>query len=259
MPIPKNGLAQHYDVDPSEYFYAHNEDHKRKSASRLLDELQSLTKTGKLLDVGSGRGELVLVARERGWEVTCVEPSPSFAAVLQARGVDVITSGIEDCSLGSDRFDAVILSAVLEHLYQPQLALQKISASLRSGGLLFLDVPNEGGLYFRAGNLYEQVRFSGSTVNLSPTFSPFHVFGFTPKSLKAILQKNSLAPIVWRVYAGKSCLVRKPGFRGAIESWSVEFIIRLSSFGDSGGYIEAWARKRSERGDDQKQEERALT
>lgn len=172
MPIPKNGLAQHYDVSPSEYFYAHDEEHKRKSASRLLDELESLTKTGRLLDVGSGRGELILVARDRGWEVTCVEPSPSFAAVLQARDIDVITSGIEDCSLGSERFDAVILSAVLEHLYEPQLALQKISASLRNGGLLFLDVPNEGGLYFRAGNLYEQIKLSGSTVNLSPTFFP---------------------------------------------------------------------------------------
>src|SRR5215208_4427737 len=35
-------------------------------------------------------------------------------------------------------------------------------------------------------------------VNLAPTFEPFHVFGFRPKSLKKLLVKHGLVPKFWK-------------------------------------------------------------
>ena len=50
---------------------------------------------------------------------------------------------------------------------------------------MFVDVPNEGSLGFVLGELYLKPR--GWSMHLSPTFSPFHVVGFSPKSLSRAL------------------------------------------------------------------------
>ena len=65
---------------------------------------------------------------------------------------------------------------------------------MRPGGFVMLDVPNEKGLFFKAGNLYQKARGRRWCVNLAPTFSPFHVFGFSPRSLRKLLAKHGLEP-----------------------------------------------------------------
>jgi hypothetical protein len=61
----------------------------------------------------------------------------------------------------------------------PTRLIGEISRILRPGGAVFIDVPNEDGLYFKVGNLYNRLRGRDLVVNADPTFSPYHVFGFS--------------------------------------------------------------------------------
>jgi cyclopropane fatty-acyl-phospholipid synthase-like methyltransferase len=46
----------------------------------LLDQAADLVGAkGRLLDIGSGRGELLKSARDSGWECVGIEPSSTFA------------------------------------------------------------------------------------------------------------------------------------------------------------------------------------
>jgi len=76
MPIPRNGLEQHYGVEADEYFENHERETKNLTARDLVTQAEALIGgKGRLLDIGVGRGELVQVAHAAHWDVTGIEPS----------------------------------------------------------------------------------------------------------------------------------------------------------------------------------------
>jgi 2-polyprenyl-3-methyl-5-hydroxy-6-metoxy-1,4-benzoquinol methylase len=245
MPRPTGGLEQHYGVDADEYFQHFEIEAKTRGGHGLLRRAQEITGgKGKLLDIGAGRGELLLAAREQGWDAIGIEPSRQFATyAAKHSGASIRSEPLEQCNFETDSFDVVILSAVLEHLYEPDATVREIARILRKGGALFVDVPNEGGLYFVLGNLYERLRGRDWVVNLAPTFSPFHVFGFNPKSLRAMLRKHGLKPVYWRVYGGRAMVPTGGSLLGKLEHLAAHSVTAVSNFGSLGTYIETWAIK----------------
>jgi SAM-dependent methyltransferase len=246
MPVPSGGLEQHYGVPPDEYFENHDQDAKGRAAASLLERARELVggRAGRLLDVGSGRGELLLAAREAGWEAVGLDPSPAFARhAARHSGAEVRERPIERCGFESGSFDVVIFAAVLEHVYNPDETVAEIARVLRRGGALFVDVPNERGLYFRAGNLYQRLRGRDWVVNLAPTFDPYHLFGFSPRALRALLAKHGLRPVDWRVYGGTSMVPARGGLAGRLEQLAARAVTAVSNRGELGTYIETWAVK----------------
>jgi SAM-dependent methyltransferase len=245
MPVPVGGLEQHYGVEADDYFQHHDLDAKGQIAHGMLTRAAQLTGgKGRLLDIGVGRGELLRMARAEGWNVVGVEPSSSFAEyAAQHSGAEIRCAPVEECSFPDASFDVVILAAVLEHLYNPDDTIKAIARILRPGGALFLDVPNERGLYFRIGNLYQKLRGRDWTINLAPTFSPFHVFGFNPVALRALLTKHGFRVADWHIYGGRSVVPRRVGLAGALEQWAAHAVTAISNISGMGTYIETWAIK----------------
>lgn len=245
MPVPLGGAEQHYGMPPDDYFENHDMDAKGAASVHLLTRARELTGgTGRLLDIGSGRGELLKAAREAGWEAVGVDPSQAFARyAARYSGAEVREEPVERCGFAAESFDVVILAAVLEHLYNPDETVREIARILRRGGALFVDVPNEEGLYFRAGNIYQRLRGRDWVVNIAPTFEPFHVFGFGPRSLRALLAKHGLKPVDWRVYGGEAMVPARDNLVGAVERLAAHAVTALSRVGNLGTYIETWAIK----------------
>ena len=246
MPVPLGGLAQHYSTDADEFFSVHDPENKIETAAAILDDAELMMGgRGKLLDIGAGRGETLKLAFERGWEAIGIEPSETFAAHAEkTTGAKLYTKPIEECAFDSGEFDVVIMSAVLEHLYDPRLMLAEISRVLKPGGLLFLDVPNESGLVFRVGNLYQKMRGREWCVNLSPTFAPFHLFGFNPRALKALLSKEGFEVKKMLVFGGESVLEDGGTLIGKLEVAASKALTMASKLQGMGSYIAAWAQKR---------------
>src|SRR6266496_1842309 len=246
MPIPAKGLNQHYAVSPDDYFQLHQAAEKAAYVAMMLQQLNFLqSQKGSLLDIGAGRGELLAAATVDGWRATGIETSPTFAdyASQHSGGALVRREPLEECAFSDCSFDAIVLGAVLEHLYNPNEVIKEIARILRPGGAVFIDVPNEQGLYFRLGNLYQRVRLRDWVVNLAPTFSPFHVFGFSPRSLRLLLKKHSLEPKIWYVFGGESHVPSRNGIVGFLEQEAAKAVTALSKYGELGGYIATWAVK----------------
>ena len=183
-------------------------------------------------------------ARTAGWEVIGIEPSETFAEfAADCSGAKILPGPLEECGFPGNSFDCVILSALLEHLYNPDETFREIARILRRGGVVFIDVPNERGLYFITGNLYQRLRGRDWVVNLAPTFSPFHVFGFSPRSLRALLDKHGLKPYFWKVYPGRALVPSRFGLFGLVEKFAANAVTAISRYGSFGTYIESWAVK----------------
>ncbi len=105
----------------------------------------------RVLDAGAGIGTFTELAADAADEVVAVEPDPQFAAELERRfagrdDITVVQTAIDEFT-GESAFDSVLCLNVLEHVGRDGEALQRMAASLRSGGKLLLLVPAHPALY----------------------------------------------------------------------------------------------------------------
>lgn len=96
---------------------------------------------GRILDVGSGRGELLKRFSEAGYvaygcdvDDECVRLSSKYAPVLKLDIDEVVRENFDST------FDCVVLSHVLEHLENPRQTLLQLSEL--TDGVIVVSVPN---------------------------------------------------------------------------------------------------------------------
>jgi 2-polyprenyl-3-methyl-5-hydroxy-6-metoxy-1,4-benzoquinol methylase len=139
---PVDALEEYARVDDPAYL--EQRESRRLTYGRELDRLEALTSGRELLDVGSYSGFFLEQARERGWTVQGVEPSKWAADYARSTlGVPVFNGPIEAFSPSAgERFDAVTLWDVLEHLSDPLAVLRHVRGMLRPDGLLAFTTHN---------------------------------------------------------------------------------------------------------------------
>ncbi len=98
------------------------------------------TKTGTAVEVGCAEGTMLLHLRKLGWQVTGIEPDAQTAAGVRERhGLDVRAGVFPD--LAAPACDLFVANDVLEHVPDPLRFLKAARASLRPGGIIFLQLP----------------------------------------------------------------------------------------------------------------------
>jgi len=233
--------------DPAKYFGAHDEHLKIIESRELLRSiLPKAAASVSLLDVGSGRGEILLAAREIGVaDAFGIETSPAMVRAARERhGLDVKQQTIETLAEASPRtFDVVILSAVLEHVHDPDSMIRSVRALTASGSIVYIDVPNEPNLLTVVGNLLNRLRGSSAVYNLAPTFEPFHVFGFNRRALTALLEKHGFQMERIKVYA-HPVVPSRSELPDRVRAAAATQINRLANLTGSAGNLTAIARRK---------------
>jgi SAM-dependent methyltransferase len=163
---------------------------------RMLERASGL-RFGSLLDVGSGTGEVLLAARQRGWRAQGVEPEPTAAAMAQERGLAVAVSTLEDSGLARRSYDVVSAFHVLEHIADSRAFLGAMARWARPGGFVAIEVPNFASVQRR--------RLGEAWTGLRPRE---HLVHFTPRTLRQAFQAAGIEPV----------LVRSPAYIGPPQS-----------------------------------------
>lgn len=98
---------------------------------------------GSLLDIGCATGNfLSAIANRPGWDVEGVEISSFASEIARGKGLPVFTGRLHEAAYPPERFDAVTLWDVFEHLHDPRADLTEIHRILKPGGLLVMRLPN---------------------------------------------------------------------------------------------------------------------
>jgi len=98
------------------------------------------TETGRLLDVGCGRGDFLQFAATQGWEVDGVD-------LLDWGSPDQLPLRVGDflkMDLPQRSYDAITAWALLEHVRRPSAFFAKVSSLLADDGYFVFVVPNFG-------------------------------------------------------------------------------------------------------------------
>ena len=235
-----------YDIHGAdEYFIAHDASMKMRRGDELATFAERvLGGKGTLLELGCGRGEFLTGVANRGWDVHGVEMTADYARDAGARGIDVECNTIEDCTALDRTYDVVLLPAILEHLYDPMACLRRVRAALRPGGLVFIEVPNEMSLAMHAANLYMRLRGRDWAINLSPTFAPFHVVGFSPVSMRTAIERAGLSVRVIEVVRYDNAVPVAATWLDRLERAGWRRIQALGARIGMGDGITCWAERR---------------
>lgn len=102
----------------------------------------------RVLDIGSGTGELLSSLQENGFEGVGVEPSAEAAGLARDKGLTVHQGTFEEFVASPQRtaardFDAAILINVVEHVPDPAALIELTRQVLKPGGILGIRVPND--------------------------------------------------------------------------------------------------------------------
>ena len=101
---------------------------------------------GKLLEIGCGNGDRLALFRDLGWKVKGIEPDTKVASI---KGLDIVAGTLESGKFQGESFDVIVLSHVIEHVFDPLETIRECHRLLRPGGRLAMLTPNTESLGHR--------------------------------------------------------------------------------------------------------------
>ncbi|WP_426619701.1 class I SAM-dependent methyltransferase [Pseudomonas rustica] len=112
----------------------------------------------RVLEIGAGTGEHVYFVHHQFDEYTLSDLDNNTLEVAKKKIASTQNSSFkfecqsgEELSYDDDSFDRLIATHVLEHIYQPHLALKEWIRVIKNGGVLSILIPTDPGLAWRLG------------------------------------------------------------------------------------------------------------
>jgi SAM-dependent methyltransferase len=125
---------------------------KRRTFGEFLRCLPPPTPPARLLEVGCAAGDAVRVAADLGYTPLGVDPGRDAIARARRRFPDLEfrEGGLDDAVGRDERFVAIAMFDVIEHIPEPHAFADALTARLAPGGRLLVVTPNAASLSARA-------------------------------------------------------------------------------------------------------------
>ena len=164
---------------------------------------------GRLLDVGSGNGEIANILKGSFAHFTLTDVSQFLCDHLRSKfqgrnDVSVVQIDAQNFSFAETLFDIITMSDCIEHVKDDEIALHNAHKALKPGGVLFVTVPAFPSLYgmrdkhaghyrrYKRQELREKIEAQGFIVE---TLCYWNMIGFMPYWMsEKIFQKELVGP-----------------------------------------------------------------
>lgn len=148
-----------------------------------------------LLDVGSAHGWFLEQARAQ-FDVVGIEPDEAVGSGAAARGLPVRLGYFPQALQPGELFDVIVFNDVIEHIPDIRAALAECASRLNRGGLLILNLPCSGGVFYRTAKLLAAFKLRGPFERMWQKSLPSpHVHYFNPVNLPALVNNAGFTPV----------------------------------------------------------------
>jgi 2-polyprenyl-3-methyl-5-hydroxy-6-metoxy-1,4-benzoquinol methylase len=183
----------------------------------ILGWIRRFKPSGEFFEIGCGMGYFMDYARKQGYSVSGIEYAELGVRTCREKfGLDVRRGSVEELAPEPGKYDVIFMGDVLEHLIQPLEMLTKAHLMLKTTGVVALEVPST--FNSLTG------RFAAFGLRMLRTkkkmmLPPYHVNEFTPKTLRAIIQRAGFreAIVVQRIKPPSAITLRGSGFEKAVK------------------------------------------
>lgn len=234
----------------SRYFEAHQTAFWKKKRHGHRDErLRRMEKFSEIsistfLDVGCGEGDMLNSAQERYPLVYGQDIFDNVSMESRIQKDHIYIGSLKSAGYKDGMFDAIYVDSVLEHVVNPAEFLLVIKRILCQGGCLYVAVPNE----FSLDNFVRSIIFSmfkpGVSPKIEPFRKPYHIIGFSKKSLRLLAEKCGLKVKYLRTFGGtyefRKYSIKSFAFWVTLAFWP---LYALGGLFNNAYYIEAYLTK----------------
>jgi len=139
---------------------------------------------GKILDLGCGTGDTLVLLKKLGWETYGIDMDKNALFMGKRKGLKNLRLGTYQAlsKYPDSFFDAIRLYHVIEHIDDPVKCVRLIKRKLKKNGELIIGTPNADSLL--------SFLFKKDWYNLD---SPRHLFIFSPKTLKRLIKSEKMS------------------------------------------------------------------
>ena len=156
--------------------------------------VQMARQGGAMLELGLGHGYSSAFFGQAFRRYVVVEGSPEmivrFHEKFDVPGLEIVQGFFEDFET-EERFDAIGMGFVLEHVNDPGLILQRFTRFLAPGGSIFIAVPNAESLHRRFGHAADMLPDMTTLGKGDLEFG--HQRYFTLETLKSLVESSGLS------------------------------------------------------------------
>ena len=154
---------------------------KYNTKNKVSHVNKSAKEQGLILDMGCGTGYFLSIAKQCGWRVEGVEVSDIARSHAEQRIGQKINTSLEALLTEEQRFDAITLWHVFEHLDDINTSFDQLKQLLKPQGVLIFALPNPAS--FDAQH-YQQYWAAYDV--------PRHLSHFKPETIKQLSQKHGM-------------------------------------------------------------------
>lgn len=173
-------------------FYVSQREGRIETFKRGIELVEIFSPKGKILDIGCAAGFFLTAAKERGWETYGVEPNTYLSEYGKKEfELNVFNGTLKEAGFQDNFFDVVTMWDVLEHTTDPLSELQEANRILKKGGVLVVNFPDFSSIWAKIFRRKWWFLLS------------HHLYYFTPKTLKLMLDKGGFEVIEQRPHAQK--------------------------------------------------------
>ncbi|MDP4180456.1 MAG: class I SAM-dependent methyltransferase [Bacillota bacterium] len=157
----------------------------------------------KFLEIGCGEGYVLIDAQKLNWDITAIDVYDNRINEAKSLNIRFEYGDLITKNFGEEEFDLVYMDSVLEHVTDPVKYTEKIYKIMKYDGLAYFAVPNENALIFKFRDLvFKLLGNKNKTTSFQPFQHPYHINGYTKKSLLKLLEDKGFRIINYRNYAG---------------------------------------------------------
>ena len=180
-------VLRHTDDTRSQYdrIYEGDAINQMDSLFLWIQSLLALRAGESLLDISTGRGTMIALARQRGIRAIGIDFSFRACSLTAAKGTGtVVNADAQRLPFADNSFDAATNLGSLEHFESMDLGVSEMARVLKPGGRACLTLPNSFGLLWN-------VAVAWATGDVSDDGQPLQRYG-TLKQWQGILEHNGL-------------------------------------------------------------------
>jgi SAM-dependent methyltransferase len=148
----------------------------------------------RVLDLGAARGQLsrrfeeIAKKTNKTFSYTGLELSKEQVKQAKKEEIRVLHANLNKKFPLKEKFDFIIASEIIEHVYDTDLFLQEVHRVLEDGGVFIMTTPNIAALGARIKFLFG---IRPAAIDIAVQDTSGHIHGFTVADLKWLCERNN--------------------------------------------------------------------
>ena len=109
--------------------------------SDVLHDIHAIVPEGKFLDVGTAAGVMAGLAKDYGYDAVGMDVHPVYRNSVERFGIEFIEGDFCTHKFGKDKFSVVTFGDVLNHMTDPNKAMEQLDKILDKKGIAWISIP----------------------------------------------------------------------------------------------------------------------